>query len=61
MQLRSVKNSLESYSRTGVSTPEGMKSMYDALKLLDPEMAKSDVDLGKTFIDSFAKKANAGS
>ena len=35
--------------------------MYDALKLLDPEMASSNVDLNKTFIDSFAKKAGAGS
>lgn len=61
LYLRSVKNSLESYSRTGVSTPEAMKSMYDALKLLDPEMASSNVDLGKTFIESFAKKAAAGS
>jgi NitT/TauT family transport system substrate-binding protein len=61
LYLRSVKNSLESYSRTGISSPEAMKSMYDALKLLDPELAKSDVDLSKTFIDSFAKKAASGS
>lgn len=61
LYLRSVKNSLESYSRTGVSSPEAMKSMYDALKLLDPELANSKVELGKTFIDSFAKKAASGS
>lgn len=61
LYLRSVKNSLESYSRTGISSPEAMKSMYDALKLLDPELANSKVDLGKTFIDSFAKKAASGS
>lgn len=61
LYLRSVKNSLESYSRTGISTPEAMKSMYDALKLLDPELSSSNVDLGKTFIDTFAKKAAAGS
>jgi NitT/TauT family transport system substrate-binding protein len=61
LYLRAVKNSLESYSRTGISTPDAMKSMYDSLKLLDPELAKSDVDLNKTFIDSFAKKAGAGS
>lgn len=61
LYLRSVKNSLESYSRTGISTPEAMKSMYDALKLLDPELSNSNVDLGKTFIDTFAKKAAAGS
>ena len=51
LYLQAVKNSLESYSRTGISTPDAMKSMYDALKLLDPELAKSDVDLTKTFID----------
>ncbi len=56
-----MKNSLESYSRTGISTPDAMKSMYDALKLLDPELASSNVDLSKTFIDSFAKKASSGS
>ncbi|MGW9330919.1 ABC transporter substrate-binding protein [Bosea sp. NPDC055594] len=61
LYLRAVKNSLESYSRTGISTPDAMKSMYDSLKLLDPELAKSDVDLNKTFIDTFAKKAGAGS
>lgn len=61
LYLAAVKNSLESYSRTGISTPEGQQSMYDALKLLDPELATSNVDLKKTFIDTFAKKAAAGS
>ncbi|WP_186419318.1 ABC transporter substrate-binding protein [Bosea sp. CS1GBMeth4] len=61
LYLRSVKNSLESYSRTGISSPEAMKSMYDALKLLDPELTNSNVDLSKTFIETFAKKAAAGS
>lgn len=61
LYLQAVKNSQESYSRTGISTPDAMKSMYDALKLLDPELASSNVDLSKTFIDSFAKKAAAGS
>ena len=61
LYLAAVKNSQESYSRTGISTPEAMKSMYDALKLLDPELATSNVDLKTTFIDTFAKKAAAGS
>ena len=61
LYLRAVKNSLESYSRTGISTPDAMKSMYDSLKLLDPELSNSNVDLSKTFIDSFAKKAASGS
>ncbi|MDR6873418.1 NitT/TauT family transport system substrate-binding protein [Bosea sp. BE125] len=61
LYLRAVKNSQESYSRTGISTPEGQQSVYDALKLLDPELATSNVDLKKTFIDTFAKKAASGS
>ncbi|MDX3808518.1 MAG: ABC transporter substrate-binding protein [Bosea sp. (in: a-proteobacteria)] len=60
LYVRAVKNSQESYSRTGISTPDAMKSMYDSLKLLDPELTNSDVDLSKTFIDSFAKKAASG-
>ncbi|MEN5081100.1 ABC transporter substrate-binding protein [Bosea sp. TWI1241] len=61
LYLRSVQNSLESYSRTGISTPEAMKSMYESLKVLDPEIAKTDIDLSKTFIETFAKKAGSGS
>lgn len=61
LYLTAVKNSQESYSRTGIPTADAMKSMYDSLKLLDPELTNSNVDLTKTFIDSFAKKAAAGS
>jgi NitT/TauT family transport system substrate-binding protein len=61
LYLRAVKNSQEAFSRTGISSQEAMKSMYESLKLLDPELASSNVDLGKTFIDTFAKKAQAGS
>jgi NitT/TauT family transport system substrate-binding protein len=61
LYIRAVKNSQEAYSRTGISTADGMKSMYDSLKLLDPELTNSNVDLSKTFIDSFAKKAASGS
>jgi NitT/TauT family transport system substrate-binding protein len=61
LYLRAVKNSQEAYSRTGVATADGMKSMYDSLKLLDPELTNSNVDLTKTFIETFAKKAQSAS
>jgi NitT/TauT family transport system substrate-binding protein len=61
LYISAVKNSQEAYSRTGISTPDAMKSMYDSLKLLDPELTNSNVDLSKTVIDSFAKKAASGS
>ena len=60
LYLRAFKNSQEAYSRTGIATADGMKSMYDSLKLLDPELTNSNVDLTKTFIETFAKKAQSG-
>ncbi len=61
LYVAAVKNSLESYSRTGIIAPEGMKSVNDMLKQLDPELQNSNVDLTKTFVDKFAKKAGGGS
>jgi NitT/TauT family transport system substrate-binding protein len=60
LYLRAVKASREMYSKTGVIPPEGMKSAYDMLKQFDAELAASNVDLGKTFNDTFIKKAAAG-
>jgi len=34
-----------------------MKSVYDMLKALDPELTNAQVDLAKTFNSSFAVKA----
>ena len=39
LYLQAVKNSLESYSRDGIVPADGMKSVYDMLKPLDPEIA----------------------
>ena len=44
----------------GIITAEGEKSVYDTLKQLDPSMKDVKVDLSKTFVDTFAKKANGG-
>lgn len=60
LYIKAVTSSLESYSRTGVPSKRGMESMRDALKLLDPELANANVDLGTTFVESFARKAAAG-
>ena len=58
LYIAAVKASLESYSRTGIIPADGMASIYDMLKKLDEEMAGANVDLGKTFVDRFVKKAN---
>ena len=58
LYMSAVKASLESYSRTGLIPAEGMASILDMLKKLDTEMASANVDLSKTFVDRFVKKAN---
>lgn len=58
LYIAAVKASLESYSRTGLIPADGMASILDMLKKLDAEMASANVDLGKTFVDRFVKKAN---
>jgi NitT/TauT family transport system substrate-binding protein len=47
----------EAYSRTGVSSLDGMKSVMDMLKALDSEMASATVDVAGTFVGRFAEKA----
>src|SRR5215212_6728794 len=57
LYLKAVQNSLESYSRTGIIPQEGMASVYDMLKVLDPEFQGAQVDLATTFDDRFVKRA----
>ncbi len=54
-----VKASLQSYSRSGVISKEGMDSVYATLKQIDPEFKDANVDLSKTFIDTFVKQVKA--
>jgi len=57
LYLKAVQSSLESYSRDGIVSAEGMKSVMDMLKQLDPELRDAKVDLSSTFDDRFVKKA----
>jgi sulfonate transport system substrate-binding protein len=57
LYLKAVQNSLESYSRSGIVPPDGMKSVMDMLKQLDPELKDAKVDLSATFDDRFVKQA----
>jgi NitT/TauT family transport system substrate-binding protein len=59
LYLRAVKNSLESYSRTGIIPQAGQESVLDMLRKLDPEMASAKIDLAATFTDRFVKQASA--
>ncbi|MFN4163075.1 MAG: ABC transporter substrate-binding protein [Ferrovibrio sp.] len=55
LYIAAVKNSLETYSRTGLIPESGMKSAFNMLAQFDEELAKSNVDLNKTFVDKFVK------
>ncbi|MHC1551128.1 ABC transporter substrate-binding protein [Phyllobacterium sp. K27] len=55
LYLKAVANSLPTYSLDGVLTMEGMQSVLNTLKVLDPEFAKADIDLAATFDDRFIK------
>jgi len=57
LYVAAVKKSLESYSRDGIVSTEGMNSVLGMLKALDPEMQNATVDLAKTFDDRFVKKS----
>ena len=57
LYTKAVQNSLESYSRTGVPTQEGMASVLELVRTLDPELQGAQIDLAKTFEDRFVKRA----
>jgi NitT/TauT family transport system substrate-binding protein len=57
LYLEAVKNSLPTYSRTGVITAEGQKAAMELLSY-DKEMASATVDVTKTFDGQFIKKAS---
>ena len=59
LYLKAVKNSLESYSRTGIVPQGGMESVLDMLRKLDPEFASARIDLAATFDDRFVKRASS--
>ncbi len=47
----------EAYSRTGISSADGMKSVLDMLKALDKEMETAAVKVEDTFVPRFAERA----
>ena len=55
LYLKAIANSLPTYSLNGILTMEGMQSVLNTLKVLDPEFAKANIDLAATFDDRFIK------
>lgn len=59
LYLVAVKASQAMYSRTGIITERGMRNAYEMLAQFDQELRDAKVDLSKTFVDRFVKKAAA--
>jgi NitT/TauT family transport system substrate-binding protein len=59
LYLKAVTNSKEAYSRDGVVSQQGMASILDMLKTLDPELQGANIDLSKTFVERFVKRVSA--
>ena len=57
LYVQAVGKSLESYSRTGIPTQEGMTSVLDLVRTLDAELQGAQIDLATTFDDRFIKRA----
>jgi len=56
LYMRAVASSKESYSRDAVITKQGMESVYNMLKTLEPDFANAQIDLDRTFDPRFVNK-----
>jgi NitT/TauT family transport system substrate-binding protein len=55
--VKALRSNLLVYSKTGVITPQGMKSAFNMLAAFDPELMGAKLDLEKTFDSRFIKRA----
>jgi NitT/TauT family transport system substrate-binding protein len=55
--VKALRSNLLVYSKTGVITPQGMKSALNMLAAFDPDLIGAKFDLQKTFDDRFIKRA----
>ena len=59
LYLLAAKNSVPSYSQDGIVPREGMESTLAMLQKFEPTLKGVQLDLGTTFVDTFAKRAAA--
>jgi NitT/TauT family transport system substrate-binding protein len=58
LYLAALKNTMPMYSETGKMDPKGAKAVLDVFSLSVPEIAKANIDLSKTYDNSFVEKAS---
>lgn len=57
LYMLAARNSLASYSQTGIVPIEGMQSTLAMLQKFEQSLQNVKIDLNTTFVDAFAKKA----
>jgi NitT/TauT family transport system substrate-binding protein len=60
LYIRSVRNSLPTYSRDGLIGLDGMQSSFDILRRFSPDLNNSQIDLARTWEPRFAEVAAHG-
>jgi NitT/TauT family transport system substrate-binding protein len=59
LYLAALKNTIPMYSTTGLMDPKGAQAVLAVFSQSVPEVAKADVDLSKTYTNTFVEQATA--
>jgi NitT/TauT family transport system substrate-binding protein len=59
LYLSALKNTMSMYSANGLMDPKGAEAVLSVFSGSDPEVAKANVDVTKTYTNAFAAKAAA--
>lgn len=57
LYLTALKNTLPMYSETGLMDPKGVKAVLDVFSQSNPDVAKANIDLSKTYTNRFVEQA----
>jgi NitT/TauT family transport system substrate-binding protein len=59
LYLAALKNTIPMYSTTGKMDPKGAQAVLAVFSQSSPEVAKANIDLSKTYTNTFVEQANA--
>lgn len=59
LYLAALKNTIPMYSQDARMDPKGAQAVLTVFSQSDPEVAKANIDLAKTYTNTFAEKADA--
>ena len=58
--VAALKNTLPMYSQTGLMDPQGASAVLAVFALSSPDVAKANIDLSKTYTNTFVEAAGKG-